>query len=418
MKQLTQKLAAFFVFSCCISSVITGPVLSTYSTLGCYDCSDNRTISFVFAAGPVQLFPMQRTNFHRFFPKLAGLSAHRNRKFMQLDGFISQKFRFWSFVSMVLLVFVHGYNLNMRYMQPWTIPGEPLSVTSFTEYFLANGIFRFRIPMLFIISGFLYAWHDQRPNRERIRKRLRTLLLPYLLWSAIAILYTLLLECFPASRSMVADSGIVQIDDTRKLLHDYHWYEMLGRWLLVPVPYQLWFIRVLLIYNLAYTGIRWCVTHPIWRWVFFGLAFLLWMGTIGLHFIEGEGLLFFALGVWIQKSGFRIDQPPSALKPAPWGLVFVLTAALKTILAFYGKEWFGDAIFPILSLMHKVVIFSGLISCWYGLNPLVRFFMEQKWFLWISAFSFMIYAVHAPLVAYLITPSLHLLASVPHGQIL
>jgi hypothetical protein len=83
-----------------------------------------------------------------------------------LSDFVSKKFRFWSFVSMVLLVFVHGYNLDIRYMQPWTIPGEPLNITSFTEYFLANGIFRFRIPMLFIISGYLYALHDQKPYKQ------------------------------------------------------------------------------------------------------------------------------------------------------------------------------------------------------------------------------------------------------------
>ena len=68
-----------------------------------------------------------------------------------LSHFNSQKFRFWSFVSMVLLVFVHGYNLKESYMQPWTMPGEPLSFTTFTEYWLANGLFSFRIPMLFII---------------------------------------------------------------------------------------------------------------------------------------------------------------------------------------------------------------------------------------------------------------------------
>ncbi len=43
-----------------------------------------------------------------------------------LSAFNSQKFRFWSFISMALLVFVHGYNLNQGYLQPWTIPGEPL----------------------------------------------------------------------------------------------------------------------------------------------------------------------------------------------------------------------------------------------------------------------------------------------------
>ena len=79
-----------------------------------------------------------------------------------ISDFTSKKFRFWSLIWMLLLVFVNGYNLDIRYMQPWTIPGQSMTLTAFTEYFLANGIFRFRIPMLFIISGFLFALHDQK----------------------------------------------------------------------------------------------------------------------------------------------------------------------------------------------------------------------------------------------------------------
>ncbi|MEI6838645.1 MAG: hypothetical protein WCK56_12680, partial [Alcaligenaceae bacterium] len=126
----------------------------------------------------------------------------------------------------------------------------------------------------------------------------------------------------------------MQIDNSRLLLHDYHWYELLVRWLFLPVPYQLWFIRVLLIYNLAYPAIRWCVTHPVARWVFFAIALLFWLGTMGLVFIEGEGLLFFSLGVWIQKTEFTIDSPGRGFRPLWWGVAFVLLAAVKTILAF------------------------------------------------------------------------------------
>ena len=143
-----------------------------------------------------------------------------------ISPFISNKFRFWSFISMVLLVFVHGYNLHIRYLQPWTIPNEPMTFTGFTEYLLSNGILRFRIPMLFIISGFLYAMHDQRSYKQRTGKRFRTLFLPYLIWSAIGILFTYLLESFPTGRELVQGSHIVQIDDTRQLLHDYKWYEL------------------------------------------------------------------------------------------------------------------------------------------------------------------------------------------------
>jgi fucose 4-O-acetylase-like acetyltransferase len=121
-----------------------------------------------------------------------------------LSAFNSQKFRFWSFVSMFLLVFVHGYNLNQGYLQPWTIPGEPHTITSFTKYWLANGLFRFRISMLLIISGYLFAISDHKPYKQRSAKRVRNLLYPYLIWSAVGLLLTYVFELFPYSRNIVS----------------------------------------------------------------------------------------------------------------------------------------------------------------------------------------------------------------------
>lgn len=335
-----------------------------------------------------------------------------------VSPFVSQKFRFWAFISMVLLVFVHGYNLDLRYLQPWTTPGEPLTATGFIEYFLANGIFRFRIPMLFIISGYLYAWHDQKPNDERLNKRLRTLGIPYLLWSAFGIAMTYVLELFPFTMGLVASSHVMQIDDTRLLLHDYRWYELLTRWLVIPVSYQLWFIRVLLVYNFAYPAIRWCVLHKTARWIFFGFAFLLWLGTLGFVFVEGEGLLFFSLGVWMQKNDFPIDSPKRWLRPLAWSIIFVGLAAVKTYLAFRGLELIGRSVYPVISLLHKLVVVSGLITCWFGLDPLVKWCMAKPWFVWLSAFSFIIYAMHAPMVAIFINAMNDVLQPVPGSQLL
>ena len=319
---------------------------------------------------------------------------------LQLSEFDSKKFRFWAFVSMFLLVFVHGYNLTERYMQPWTTPSDTLTATSFIEYFLANGIFRFRIPMLFIISGYLFAMHDYRPYRERMRKRLRTLLVPYLIWSAVGLAFTYALELVPYTRAIVEGSGIVRIDDHRAILHDYHWYELTARLFLFPVPYQLWFIRVLLIYNLAYPGIAWCMQHKVARRIFFSVALLMWLGTMSFVLFDGEGLVFFSLGVWMQKTGFSIDHPRRWLNPRIWGTVFFSVAAAKTLLAFGAHHFPPQAVWPVLTLLHKLTVFSGLIFAWYGCNGLVSWFMEKRWFVWLSAFAFIIYAVHAPLVAY------------------
>jgi len=314
-----------------------------------------------------------------------------------LSAFNSQKFRFWSFVSMFLLVFVHGYNLNLGYLQPWTIPGEPLTATTFTEYWLANGLFRFRIPMLFIISGYLFALGDHKPYKQRSAKRVKTLLYPYLIWSAVGLLLTYVLEFFPYSRDIVSATGMMQLDETRTLLHQYHWYEVLARWIFFPASYQLWFIRVLLIYNLAYPALRWCVTHPVAKWIFFIIAILLWLATAGFVLVEGEGLLFFSLGIWIQKTNFNIDEPNKWLQPRLWFLVFMVLSITKTILAFQTPF---NGIEPVLLLMHKLVVLSGLIFAWYGCNALVKWCMNKNWFVWLTAFSFMIYVLHAPLVVY------------------
>ena len=314
-----------------------------------------------------------------------------------LSAFNSQKFRFWSFISMSLLVYVHGYNLNESYLQPWTLPGEPLTFTSFTEYLLANGIFRFRIPMLFIISGYLFAMRDHKPYKERSGKRVRTLLYPYLTWSAVGLLLTFILELFPYWRNIVASTHIAQIDETRVLIHQYQWYEILARWIFFPVSYQLWFIRVLLIYNLAYPWLRRCVTHRVAKWVFFPLAILFWLSTTGFIIIEGEGLLFFSLGIWMQKTNFNIDKPGKWLQPKYWCIVFTGLSVLKTLLAF--KVPFKGIEFLLLPL-HKTVILSGLICAWYGGNSIVKYCMSKSWFTWLSAFSFMIYVLHAPFVVF------------------
>jgi len=308
--------------------------------------------------------------------------------------------------------------MQERYLQPWTIPAEPFSLTGFAEYFLSNGIFRFRIPMLFIISGYLFAMHDERSYKSRTGKRFRTLIVPYLIWSALGLALTYGLELFTWGRGMVEGSHVVQISQTRILLHDYKWYELLGRWLLIPVPYQLWFIRVLFIYNLAYPAIRWCVLNRTGRWIFFGFALLLWLSTMGFIILEGEGLLFFSLGVWMQKYSFNIEQPSRWLKPSIWGILFISTAIIKTFLALTAASFLGQAIFPIITILHKVMILSGLIACWFGLDPLVRWCMNRRWFVWLSAFAFIIYALHAPLVAYCINPMLSIISPLPAYRLL
>lgn len=314
-----------------------------------------------------------------------------------MDAFLSDKFRFWSFVAMCLLVFVHGYNLQESYLQPWTFPGEPMTITTFVEYWTANGLLRFRIPLLFLISGYLFALGDHKPTADRLGKRSKSLLLPYLWWSGIALVFLWLLEYAAWGKSLVLSSHLAQIDDQRMLISEYRWWEVLLRWLLAPVAYQLWFVRSLFVYNLLYPVLRWLVLHRVWRWVFWVGACCLWISTFGFV-IEGEGLLFFSLGIWWQKSGFTFDRRQRWLHPLPWVLLVLGLSIWKTWVAFQPMYPNG---YRDLTLLHKAVVLTGLIAAWTSLDRVVQWAMGLGWFRRISAFSFMIYGVHTPLVVLL-----------------
>lgn len=62
--------------------------------------------------------------------------------------------------------------------------------------------------------------------------------------------------------------------------------------------------------------------------------------------------------------------------------------------------WLGFHFFYFSFPIAQICIFSGLVTVWYGCNTLVAFFMNRKWFTWLSAFAFIIYALHVPLVNY------------------
>jgi fucose 4-O-acetylase-like acetyltransferase len=338
-----------------------------------------------------------------------------------LSPFVSQKMRFYGFLAMFFLVFVHGYNLQDNYLQPWTLVSEPLRFTTFFEYLTANGLLRFRIPMLFIISGYLYALTDYKPYKERTLKRLRTLGLPFVLWSLIALLITLTLEFSPVFLEAIRQTHLAQISDKTFLVSQYTFQEWLIRIFLAPICFQFWFIQALLFYNLAYPLLRWLVVKNRWILrIWFGLAILMWLVSFS------EGLLFFTLGIWLQKSNFNIETAKRGL-PTLFLILFVLFAFLKTYLAFLPTSTFQSAdkaLIPffqslgmlqkseelvyywgfvqafMVGILFKMTELTGLIGIWYGCNGLVRW-AQKIWFVQKGQdFSFFIFALHVPILYY------------------
>jgi fucose 4-O-acetylase-like acetyltransferase len=334
---------------------------------------------------------------------------------------LSQKFRFFTFVCIALLAYVHGYNLRDNFLTPYSTVNESLTLTSFFEYLFSNGLLRFRIPLLFMISGYLYAMYDHRTYFQQIKSRFRTLIVPLLMWSAFGLLLTFLLQQIPYTADVVQKTHIDQLGDNRSY-NEIGWFGVIERWLLAPISYQLWFLLTLFIFNVIYPVIKWLVIKYPYIWL--PLTFLYFFLLLQLPFLDSRGLFFFSLGVWIQKKNFDIENEPSWFSLGLTLILFIGLSVIKTFMAFELEPFeFRTAIVYsptaiVLILLHQLTILTGILAMWFGVDRVMYWFIKQKWFQYASGFSFFIFGLHVPLLPYLMTWSLMTLSFVPNYRLL
>jgi fucose 4-O-acetylase-like acetyltransferase len=309
---------------------------------------------------------------------------------------LSQKFRFFTFVCIALLAYVHGYNLKETYLAPFSTVSEPLTITTFFEYLFANGLLRFRIPMLFLISGYLYALYDHRSYGTQLKGRVRTLLIPYLLWSAGGLFLTFLLQQIPYTADIVQQAGIDQYGDNRPY-REIGWNGVLERWIARPISYQLWFIASLFIYNVFYPFIRWCVIRIPYLWL--PAAFFFFFSSIMIPLVDGRGLFFFSFGVWLVKKNIPVEEEPPWFSLGLTLIVFVGLSVIKTFMAFELQP--TNNTWRALLALHQLAVLAGIMAMWFGADRVIRWFMKQEWFNYASGFSFFIFGIHVPFLPYL-----------------
>jgi hypothetical protein len=125
--------------------------------------------------------------------------------------------------------------------------------------------------------------------------------------------------------------------------------------------FPLWFIRTLFIYNL----LTHCLNKPVLRFpaVWFALVLIFWHTIFSFMFIEGQGLFFFTLGIWLCKRNYPIHRNPM-VQLLPQLVILLGTSVIKTFMAFE-LEPEDSATRYILYALHDVSIAAvDLPSVW------------------------------------------------------
>ena len=103
-----------------------------------------------------------------------------------MTKYLSDKLTILYTVLIIMVVYIHSTYLE----------AEQYYIASFLQK-LTGGICRVANCLFFCISGYLFARNiiDMNGVFAKQRKRLRTLLIPYLLWNVVFVLWNVVLEC-------------------------------------------------------------------------------------------------------------------------------------------------------------------------------------------------------------------------------
>ena len=271
------------------------------------------------------------------------------------ETLISDSITALRFPLIVAIVFIHTFIIG----QP-TIDGKinvnygQFPLYDFLDYVIRICFAEIAVPLFFAISGYLFFYKcdfNYSVYKTKIQKRLRTLLVPYLLWNLIYLLYVLATQMMLPSatsqgRKMVIDYTLLDFIDS------FWHYDGVDRgW--GPIYGPLWFIRDLIEINLFTPIIYWLVNVkrvvPVLGMLTLYLSGL-WLMTPGICV---TGFSFYTLGAWASVN--KIDLSRFIIEKGIF--VVVISCALFVIDVLLWNQGMPHP------LGHRAFIVSGVLLC-------------------------------------------------------
>lgn len=302
---------------------------------------------------------------------------------------LSKTITFLRLPLIVGVVFIHTCLTDVNIGGKLLVEEGQFPFHDILRHLLSEEFARIAVPLFFFMSGFLFFMHTDfslSAYKAKMRKRIRTLLIPYLFWNIIVLLLFFLTQTFLSSMTSGAN----------KLIVDYG----ISDWLNVfwshrdnmPICYQFWFIRDLMVIVLCSPLVYWIVRNlKIAGIILLGFlwCFGIWFSITGFSI---TALFFFSFGAWFAVHQHNFVVEFKSLRK-PFTYLYILTVAVNTILYHYQISGFH--------FIHNIGIILGLITVitWtaYGIQE-----GKLRCSALLAGSSFFIYAYHAMPIAFFV----------------
>ena len=286
---------------------------------------------------------------------------------------LSKTISFLRFPMIVGIVFIHAQNQSLYEAAGGDVSDVPVYL--FVQNFFSQGVCSMCVPLFFMISGYLFfvktEW-SKETYLKKLRRRVSTLLVPYLVYIMLAlIIFGVLQYIMPTliseGKTPIADYGVYEYAEAFWMYNGES----------IPFVGPLWFIRDLMVLCL--------LTPMIYVLVKYGKSWVLAIIVI-LYFCRipymGD-LLFFSVGAYFALNDLDFGEICSKYKFI-W-FVYPIILVVDTL----EKCWFFS------DCLHKVAIILGVISfvglAWHYVKNHGNVIPA-----YLSASTFFVYAAHEP----------------------
>lgn len=294
---------------------------------------------------------------------------------------LSKTIMFLRFPLIVAVVLIHTKLNNIAIGGHSMIKEGMFPIYDMFYFVISKEFAAVAVPIFFFISGFLFFYNCDMTTDiyiRKLRKRVRTLFVPYVIWNIIVLLLMFCTQLFLSSMT----SG------NNKLVVDYNWIDYLNIFWAhnggMPICYQFWFIRDLMVTILFVPLLYFIIKHL--GTVGLSLMGIFWIFNLGVK-VPGfniSAFFFFSYGAWfsINKRNFVTDFNRWRI---PVTFIYLIMVGV------YACLWCNKIYVPSFLMNIEILIGLVFVITWIALG--IR---KQKFH--ISALlvggSFFIYAYH------------------------
>ena len=284
------------------------------------------------------------------------------------------------FLLCVLVVFIHNKTTGVNFQDQVVALDIPIAL-KIAHLFIPDYLANIAVPLFFFMSSYLLFKKDD-PYPVLLKKKIRSLFIPYVLWHTLFILFRFVAQQIPVLRQYFA-SVIIRELDLKGFVSLYiggHFYGQSPSF--DPFVVQLWFVRDLFLCVVFSPVIKYLIKQlPLFSLV----AALLFFQSDLLYNRIRTAVFYFSLGCLAVR--FNLSYKNIArIKFCDIGLLYALIVALQ----FYFHFSAQNAIEP-LGLLNILVGSVLLLKISGRVCENERIFAALRY---LAGFSFWVYAMH------------------------